>query len=414
MSTASDSVELAELKRAFVQFTSVSKRMQESYERLKSRTEELKHELREKNERLVDSLRERQQLERFLEGILQNLPIGILVTDREGGVRLVNQKAMDILGRSEETIREAAYNAFEILQGMPLRVGASMEKKQGRSVYRCSVSPLKGEAEEDPGWVILMEDISDITRWKNLAERQKRLSSMGEMAARIAHEIRNPLGSMELNVAMLLEEVQGHEGHYTLACRLATGVRTVTQILANLLHFAKGTDPRWEPLDLAPLVEEALDFADPLLREKGIRVRMAPREVGSQILGDRVLLRQALLNLILNAVEAMKSGGVLHMDVVNQRESTGLWNSSPVTKILVQDTGKGIPDEDLDRIFDPFFSTKSRGTGLGLAIANNIVESHGGIIEVESRPHEGSCFVISLPSQQKGAHDGYAAHPCGG
>jgi signal transduction histidine kinase len=262
--------------------------------------------------------------------------------------------------------------------------------------------------------VILIEDVTEIGRWKALAERQKRLSSMGEMGARIAHEIRNPLGSMELNVAMLLEELEGDPALYALAGRLASGVRTVTQTLTNLLNFAKGTDPRWESLEVPRLVGEALEFTGPLLRDKAVRVHEDYAEKGCNILGDRILLRQALLNLIVNAVEGMEPGGSLRIGTVKQEETAGAWRGSPVMKVFVQDSGKGIPDEELDRIFDPFFTTKSQGTGLGLAIVNNIVESHGGIIEVESRIDIGSCFVMSLPCQQEESYDGYAAHPCGG
>ena len=414
MDSSSQSFELAELKQAFHMLTSVSEKMESSYERLKGQAEELKQELFEKNARLLVSLQEQQRLESFLEGILQNLPVGILVTDKEGRVRLANQMARDTLDRSQRDLVGAKYTAFEILRQIPLRSGASIEKKKGRSVYSCSVSSLNGSGASGGDWVILIEDVTEIGRWKALAERQKRLSSMGEMGARIAHEIRNPLGSMELNVAMLLEELEGDPALYALAGRLASGVRTVTQTLSNLLNFAKGTDPRWERLEVPRLVGEALEFTGPLLREKAIRVHEDYAEKGCNILGDRILLRQALLNLIVNAVEGMEPGGSLRIGTVNQEETAGVWRGSPAIKVFVQDSGKGIPDEELDRIFDPFFTTKSQGTGLGLAIVNNIVESHGGIIEVESRIDTGSCFVMSLPCQQEESYDGYAAHPCGG
>jgi len=414
MDSSSPSFELAELKQAFHMLTSVSEKMEFSYERLKGQAEELKQELCEKNARLLVSLQEQQRLEGFLEGILQNLPVGILVTDKEGRVRLANQMARDTLDRSERDLVGVKYTAFEILRQIPLRSGASLEKKKGRSVYSCSVSSLKGSGTGGGDWVILIEDVTEIRRWKALAERQKRLSSMGEMGARIAHEIRNPLGSMELNVAMLLEELEGDPALYALAGRLASGVRTVTQTLTNLLNFAKGTDPRWERLEVPRLVGEALEFTGPLLRDKAVRVHEDYAEKGCNILGDRILLRQALLNLIVNAVEGMAPGGSLRIGTVKQEETAGVWRGSPVMKVYVQDNGKGIPDEELDRIFDPFFTTKSQGTGLGLAIVNNIVESHGGIIEVESRIDIGSCFVMSLPCQQEESYDGYAAHPCGG
>jgi len=406
MNSSSQSFEVAELKQAFHMLTSVSEKMELSYERLKGQAEELKQELCEKNARLVISLQEKQRLEDFLEGILQNLPVGILVTDKEGRVRLANQKARDTLDRNESDLVGSKYTSVEILQQIPLRSGASLEKKKGRSVYSSSVSSLNGSGADGGGWVILIEDVTEIRRWKALAERQKRLSSMGEMGARIAHEIRNPLGSMELNAAMLLEELEGDPALYALAGRLASGVRTVSQTLSNLLNFAKGTDPQWERLEVPRLVGEALEFTRPLLREQAVRVHEDYAEKGCSILGDRILLRQALLNLIVNAVEGMEPGGSLRIGTVKQEETAGVWRGSPVIKVFVQDSGKGISDEELDRIFDPFFTTKSQGTGLGLAIVNNIVESHGGIVEVESQVGAGSCFVMSLPCQQEESYDG--------
>ncbi len=414
MVTSSQSFELAELKQAFHMLTSVSKKMERSYERLRDQAEALKQELVEKNAKLVVSLQEQERLEGFLEGILQNLPVGILVTDEAGRIRLANQKASGFLEKKETELLGARHGAFEILQEIPLRSGASLERRKGRKLYSCSVSSLNGCGTGGCGWVILIEDITEIGRWKALADRQKRLSSMGEMGARIAHEIRNPLGSMELNAAMLLEELEGNPSLYALAGRLASGVRTVTQTLSNLLNFAKGIDPRWEPLEIPVLVGEALDFTGPLLREHRVRVQQDYAEQGCSVMGDRILLRQALLNLIVNAVEGMDAGGCLRIGTVKQEESAGVWRGSAVMKVFVQDDGKGIPEEKLDRIFDPFFTTKSQGTGLGLAIVNNIVESHGGIVEVESRVGTGSCFVMSLPCQQEEAYDGCAAHPCGG
>ena len=121
-----------------------------------------------------------------------------------------------------------------------------------------------------------------------------------------------------------------------------------------------------------------------------------------------------MLNLFLNAIEAMDPGGRLCIDVANEDEDAGEWEGQPVMKIFIRDNGKGITEENLDRIFDPFFSTKSRGTGLGLAIVNNIIESHGGIVEVESRVGEGSCFVLSLPCQSEDVEHEFSAHSCCG
>ncbi len=414
MQAREDVPDLQELKQAFLLLASASRRMEISYERLKEQTEALKRELKEKNERLLGALREQRRLQCFLDEILQNLPVGVVVTDPEGRVRLVNQRAREILGCGEEELEGRLYAELGLLEEIPLRRGVTLEKRRGRAVFGCTVSSMDGTVEGGSGWIILIEDLTEVARWKALAERQKRLSSMGEMGARIAHEIRNPLGSMELNATMLLEELKEGGPAYDLACRVATGVRSVTQILDNLLHFAKGTDaPRWEVLDVVDLVRETLAFSEPLLREKGIRADLELRGEIGRLFGDRVLLRQALLNLVRNAVEGMEPGGELGIAVRAQPAGRSGAEAEESVRIEVRDTGRGIPEEDLDRIFDPFFTTKSQGTGLGLAIVNHIVERHGGIVEVESREGRGSCFVISLPCRQE-EENGHAAHPgCG-
>ncbi len=402
--------DLGDLKDAFQLFTSVSKRLENSYSQLETQSKVLKRELGEKNLKLIASLEEKERLEGFLEGILQNLPVGILVVDLKGLIRLANEKAKELLRQGDSELQGRLYTSFDILEDIALQGDASYEKRKGRSVYRCTVSSLNGVPDDDPGWVIMIEDISKMTRWKALIERQKRLSSMGEMAARIAHEIRNPLGSMELNIGLLLEELEESNSLYPLAFRLSSGMTTVTQILSNLLHFAKGTNPHWELLELGGVVAEAVEFAYPILREKDIEVKGNFKEARFKLIGDKVLLRQALLNLILNAVEVMDKKGLLKIIIELEEESAEIWNRPQIIKVFVQDKGKGIPEEDLDRIFDPFFTTKSRGTGLGLAIVNNIVESHKGIIEVESRPGEGSNFILSLPCRQREVSYGYTTY----
>ncbi|MEW6439853.1 MAG: ATP-binding protein [bacterium] len=401
-----DRIEVLELKKAFDLFTSASGKLESAYRHLEDQTEELKRELRDKNAKLAASLHEKERLEEFLEGILQHLPVGIAVTDASGRVRLANRRAEEMTGLTCGELEQSRCSEVPLLADVPLRERSSLEIKRGRATFRCSVSRLNQPVGNGSGWVVMLEDISDVIRWKSLADRQRRLSSMGDMAARIAHEIRNPLGSMELSAAVLLEGLKEGDELHKIGRRLATGVRTMSQTLSNLLHFAKGTHLRRERTDLQALIEEALDFARPLLEEKQIGAELAwgrspPAQAENIVLwGDRVLLRQALLNLFLNALEAMRPGGRLQVRVEGEPVPPRLGPGRPCVRIRVQDDGTGIPEEDLDRIFDPFFSTKTRGTGLGLAIVHNIVESHGGIIEVESRLGEGTCFILSLPVER--------------
>jgi two-component system sensor histidine kinase FlrB len=406
-------VSVSALREAFLAFTSASERLERSYALLREQTEELRRELGEKNAKLLASLEEKERLQKFLDGILQNLPVGILVTDLRGCVRMANEKARHMLEFGDTAPEGISYRSFPLLRDLPLASGVLRESRNGAGVYRCSVSPLHAATEQGPGWVILLEDVSEVTRWKRLAERQKRLTSMGSMAARIAHEIRNPLGSMELNVTLLMEELRDCGQALELARRLATGVRNLSHVLSNLLQFAKGSDPVREPIDPVRLLSEAAEFAGPLLKEKRIRVRKEVRQAPAFFYGDRVLLRQALLNLIVNAVDAMEPGGSLRLACRHTSEGGEAGTLRPWIRLTVEDNGRGIPEEELDRIFDPFYTTRSEGMGLGLAIVNNIVEAHGGFVEVESRPGMGTAFVLSIPAGQEERH-GYEAHSaCG-
>jgi len=403
------------LQDAFAQVTRTSFRLEQAYGRVREQVDALKKELVEKDAVLTHSLEKNERLDRFLEGILHNLPVGILVTDPEGRIRLANGKAAEILGRARTELEGDDCASQDLLRDMPLCSGVLMERKRGHCIYSCSVSPLPGgPGSLRAGWVVMMEDISQICRWKALAERKKRLASMGEMATRIAHEIRNPLGSMELNATMLIEETEGKGQAEILARRLGSGVRVLSQILANLLYFARGADLRPERFPVDQVVRDAVEFASPLLQEKGIRVRIDPGPEPLYARGDALMLRQALLNLVLNGMEAMEPGGRLRIGLIRTREIQGILTGRPVVKIRVEDEGPGIQEDVLDRIFDPFFTTKSRGTGLGLSIVNNILESHGGIVEVESRKGEGACFTVSLPLNEEVDHDGRASHPGGG
>ncbi len=410
-----DTRDLQALQDAFALVTRTSASLEHAYVRMREQVDALKNELVEKDAVLTHSLEKNERLDRFLEGILHNLPVGILVTDPAGKIRLANRKAAEILGRVRAELEGDDCASMDLLKDLPLGAGVLAERRMGPSIYRCSVSPLPGEpGSVRGGWVVMMEDISQMCRWKALAERKKRLASMGEMATRIAHEIRNPLGSMELNATMLIEETEGSGQAEVLARRLATSVRVMGQILTNLLYFARGAEVQQARLRLDRVVYEAVDFVSPLLQEKGIRVEVDPLGEAIHVQGDGLMLRQALLNLILNGMEATEPGGCLRVRALRTRETQGSLADCRVVKIRVEDNGPGIREDVLDRIFDPFFTTKSRGTGLGLSIVNNIVESHGGIVEVERRRGGGACFTVSLPIDEEMQHDGRTADSGGG
>ncbi len=216
-------------------------------------------------------------------------------------------------------------------------------------------------------------------------ERNQRLIAMGEMAAKIVHEIRSPLCSIELFSNMLSNDLRG-TAHSDMANGISTGIKSLNNVLTNMLFFAKPQKPSFTVVQLGHTIEESINMLIPLIQIRGINVA---GEISDEVVrGDSELMKQVFMNIILNAVQAMPEGGIL-------RVSTG--KNGEFVYAAVTDEGEGIKPENLEKIFDPFFSTKDKGTGLGLAIAHKIMQSHGGFIKAYKNECKGSTFCVYFP-----------------
>ncbi len=230
---------------------------------------------------------------------------------------------------------------------------------------------------------------------KNRAmERTRRLAAMGEMAARIAHEIRNPLGSMAIFSTLLERELEGDNEKKKLASSISRGVKTLDNILSNMLLFAAAPRAKCREIDLKDVVSDSVQMA----QVSGKASLEVEHHGETEIEGDEGLLRQLCVNLLLNAVDSTEPSG--SVTVTTSVDSRGPGNTEMV-EIRVKDRGTGICAEDLDRIFDPFFTRRESGTGLGLAIVNSVVEVHNGSIDVHSQQGVGTEFVVRLPRQSR-------------
>lgn len=223
------------------------------------------------------------------------------------------------------------------------------------------------------------------------AVSNERLAAIGKMAAHVTHEIRNPLSSISLNIELLDEELANQK--ITGESReLLTSITREVERLGNLseeyLRLARIPSPRMDSEDIAALVQDVAKFCRPEIERAGCHLSIEVPSDLPQVLFDEAQIRQAVLNLLRNAREAMPGGGGVELSVVAEGLSV---------VVSVSDRGGGIPEEIRDRVFDPFFSTKGEGTGLGLAITRRIVEAHGGTLVCEARPGGGTTFRLSLP-----------------
>ncbi|MBI5642866.1 MAG: hypothetical protein HY954_05260 [Deltaproteobacteria bacterium] len=235
-----------------------------------------------------------------------------------------------------------------------------------------------------------IEDLNEEIAEKNRAmERNRRLAAMGEMAAKIAHEIRNPLGSMAIFATLLERELTAEPDKRKFAEHITKGVKTLDNLLSNMLLFASNPGTRLKQVDLRDVIEDAISMT--IGHEKqGVRIKTS-FEGSTLVMADQAQLRQLFLNLILNSLDALDEDGILTIKIRASEDDQSM------IQVEIKDNGRGIPSDCLDRIFDPFFSTKERGTGLGLAIVSTVVSAHEGFIDVSSEHGKGTKFIISLP-----------------
>ncbi len=234
----------------------------------------------------------------------------------------------------------------------------------------------------------LQESTLEQDKLREQAERNKRLAAVGEMSARIAHELRNPLGSIELFASLLKKGLSEEPEKQSWTDHIHTAVSAMDYALTNMLFFTGKANPHFQKTDLKKIIEEASLFATHLLQQKEIHFVASLDALTEPIDCDEDLLRQIFVNLILNAIDALKNGGHLTIRAASEAKQV---------QIFIQDTGCGIPEDQLSKIFDPFFTTKNKGTGLGLAIVYSAIVAHNGTIEVKSKVLEGTVFTVTLP-----------------
>jgi PAS domain S-box-containing protein len=348
-----------------------------------------------------------------LESIVNDSADVIFTLDSEKRIRSWNLAAQAVFGwTASETIGQR----FDLLMPPELLAAGEMElidnevaenghmhletvrlAKDGRRVpVAVSVSALRDPQGFPIGRCAILRDITERRRFDDEKLRAERLAVIGAMSARLAHEIRNPLSSITLNLDLLQDEINtlAHDRPEkagearTLLTSINAEVRRIQAVTEDYLQFARMPKPQRKPVFLNEVITHGLSFMQSLFDASGVQAQPHLDSELPAIQGDENQLWQAMLNLIRNAVEAMPKGGTL--TVTTTRTETGV-------RLAVSDTGKGMSEADRLQVFKPFFSTKPSGTGLGLPLTQQIIVEHGGSIRFESAENRGTTFVIELP-----------------
>lgn len=371
MEEKNKSIDINSLQEAFKLFNEASNTLVNSYDTLKKEVEKLKDELKSKNQQIKDYAE-------LLDTILMNSSSGILSINNKGEILLKNSIADNILNRFKS----------EFINKL-----ISFEK---RGVYEFElndcyfkVSTSKFSVGDVEGAIFIFDDITNLKVMEIEKSRNDKLKIMGEMAANIAHEIRNPLGSIELFASLLQRDLKEDEAKRKLTNSILKGVKTINAAISNILLFTKDFKVKKELYYVSDIVDDVVLYLVHLMREKHIKFINRVTE-DDTIYCDPELLKQCLMNIVHNAIEAVDIGGEISIDFSQDNK---------YCIIEVTDNGEGIDEEFLDRLFIPFQTTKAKGTGLGLSIVYKIVKAHQGNIIAESRKGEYTTFKIFIPKK---------------
>jgi two-component system sensor histidine kinase PilS (NtrC family) len=348
-----------------------------------------------------------EELEMLNSSIVSNLDSGLLTLNEEGKIRVFNRYAAELTGISQEDAYDRPLS--EILPGMIPLEGDHIFMHRGEVVHQSptgstmvlgyKTDPLFDRDDSRAGVIIAFQDITKMKNMEADLKRADRLAAIGELSARIAHEIRNPLASISGSVQLITQGEGADRYDKKLLNIVQRETDRLNELIKDFLVYARPVEPFIIPILLRQFLFDlsALLRTDP--RFERVTIGNECPE-GLTIVADRDQIQQVFWNLFVNAAEAMPGGGEILIGAEVLRGADMGVRPGNAVKISVADNGKGISPNDLQKVFEPFYTTKAGGTGLGLATVYRIIESHAGRIRVDSRPDEGTVFTILLPSSR--------------
>jgi two-component system sensor histidine kinase FlrB len=380
------------LARAFRSFTEAAGSLERTYGQLHGQVSHLRQELELTNRNLTISLEENDRMRERLRRILEGLPCGVLVIEEGVRISTVNPEASRLLGGSFESMESLSSDVAEALESAR-QTGEERELERSAgtdsAVWVAIRHAWVERNAEKASSVFILRDVSAAKQLERDCESLRRRQALVEMSALLAHEIRNPLGSLELFAGLLAESGLEGESRRWIE-HVQAGLRTLSSTVNNVLDLHNEPPPERARIDAGELLSWAYDFLLPLAHQARVEIQVINGLAGVLVEADRHLLEQVLLNLAINAFRFMPEGGWLAI--------RGADHGRAGVEIEVRDTGSGILENDLCHIFEPGFSTRPGSSGLGLAVCRRILEQHGGSIDVKSGVGEGTTFHLRLPA----------------
>jgi len=335
--------------------------------------------------------------------VVSSLPVGLIATDKDGKIAFHNSAAERITGLNLTEAR--GKDPEEILPSHfcglkeSLDRGESISEKEMECEFTedniipvsISASKIVNEEGQFVGQVLIIRDLGEVRRLQDEIRRNEKLAAIGGLAAGVAHEIRNPLSSIKGIATYFENKFEKDSGDQEMAGVMADEVDRLNRVITELLEFARPTDLKLKETEVNSLIAHSVRLIEKEAAIKNISIKLdlSQQPLSAEIDADR--FSQCLLNLYLNSLQAMEKGGQLHIK--------DYLKNGNVIGIEIRDTGTGIRAENLNKIFDPYYTTKTKGTGLGLAIVYKIIEAHNGNVKVRSVPGQGTTFSIDIPAK---------------
>jgi two-component system sensor histidine kinase HydH len=339
-----------------------------------------------------------QNVQDYISNVIQSMPNGLISMDNAGRIETINRAAAKMLKlERSETISKLIQ---DVLPSCNSEFTLQNDNEEFVRNIECNISDgsviplniisrkINNEIGEKIGTVLILTDLRELKSLEKAVERSERLASMGKMAAGIAHEIRNPLSSIKGLAQYLINKFEAKSKNREYVSVMINEVDRLNRVIQDMLNFAKPHEPKLIPNDIKKIISHSLKLVESELNGKKVNVIFKNDSDEKIAYVDDDLMTQVFLNLFINSTDSIDQNGFLE---INLSEEAGF------VVVEVKDDGKGIKNDDVSKIFDPFFTSKQNGTGLGLAIVHRIIENHNGTITVNSTVGRGTTFQIKLP-----------------